>query len=684
LRYHPRIEILSSRLAGWAAPAFFIVALAISGWMVAGGAAGWLYLLCYSVAVIPGLPLGFALFGRTHAGGWIAGMSIGYALTALALWAAIAAHVPSTAVFLFAWVLTTALTRFLAPRSTTPLVALPPWTRSASAGLLIVLTLTLAVAAPPLSNVGRSDADGNRYYRAYFTADFVWHTALTAEVAKFSMPPRNPYLQHHPVHYYWTYYLFPAVVSARGPAPLGDVQRCLKLNALATGLVLMSAVFLAAWAVVGRAIPVVIATALALLSSSAEGLYALFRIWARGDPLASVRDLNIDAITSWWFGGHRIDGLQRCIWYVPQHGMSDALGLIAMAVAVASRSSAPASAIALAGISLGGSVLFNPFVGGIFALAYGISIALDTARQPRPLINIARHLLAIIPVAAAIAWSAANQMLAGAGGVLQFGLTGSYRAHPLVTLLLSLGPILVIAGAGWMPSRAVPFRSVVPSLVAAALSLAAMYFVQLSVDREWVSFRMGHLFIVVAAMPAAACIAGGWTARRKAVTAVVVLLCLGAGLPTTVVDEYNAQDIHNFDMAPGFPWTIVVTRQQQAAYRWIRENTPQTAVVQMDAAARGRSTWSNIPSFAERRMAAGLPISLLDVPEYHERSARVAVMYETSDAAMAADIARKLRIEYVYVDEVERSAHPHGIAFDGSPYFEHVFEDPPVAVYRVR
>ncbi len=652
--------------------------------MVAGSAAGWLYLLCYSVAVIPGLPLGFALFGPTHAGGWIAGVSIGYALTALALWAAIAAQVPSTAVFLLAWVLTTALTWFLAPRPATPLVPLPPWTRSASAALLIVLALTLAVAAPPLSNVGRSDADGNRYYRAYFTADFVWHTALTAEVSKFSMPPRNPYLQHHPVHYYWTYYLFPAVVSARGPAPLGDVQRCLKLNALATGLVLMSAVFLAAWALVGRAMPVAIATALALLSSSAEGLYALFRIWARGDSLARVRDLNIDAITSWWFGGHRIDGLQRCIWYVPQHGMSYALGLIAMAVAVASRSSAPARVIALAGISLGGSVLFNPFVGGVFALAYGIFIALDAVREPRPIMSIARHALAIIPVAAAIAWSAANQMLAGAGGVLQFGLTGTYRAHPLFTLLLSLGPILVIAVAGWIPSRAVPLRLLLPSLGAAVLSLAAMYFVQLSVDREWVSFRMGHLFIVVAAMPVAAFIASGRTARLRAVIAVVVLLCLAAGLPTTVIDEYNAQDIHNFDMAPGFPWTIVVTRQQQSAYRWIRENTPKTAVVQMDAAARGRATWSNIPSFAERRMAAGLPISLLDVPEYHERSGRVAAMYETSDAAMAADIAKKLRIEYIYVDEVERSAHPHGIAFEGSPYFNKVFEDSPVAVYRVR
>jgi len=652
--------------------------------MVSGGAAGWLYLLCYTVAVLPGLPVGFALFGRTHAAGWIAGAPIGYTLTALALWAAIAARAPSTAGFLFAWVLTTALSWFLAPRSATPLVALPPWTRSASTALLIVLALTLAVAVPPLSNVGRTDADGNRYYRAYFTADFVWHTALTSEVAKFSMPPRNPYLQHHPVHYYWTYYVFPAVVSARGPGPLGDVQRCLKLNALATALVLMSAVFLAAWTVAGRAMPVAIATALALLSSSAEGLYALFRIWARGDALASVRDLNIDALTSWWFGGHRIDGLQRCIWYVPQHGMSYALGLIAMALAVATRSGARARVIVLAGILLGASVLFNPFVGGVFALAYGISVAIDAVGQPRPVISIARHALAVIPVSAAIAWSAANQMLAGAGGVLQFGLTGTYRAHPLFTLLLSLGPILVITAAGWIPSRAVRFRSLVPSLVAAGLSLGAMYFVQLSVDREWVSFRMGHLFIVVAAMPVASFIASGWTARRRAVTAFTVLLCLAAGLPTTVIDEYNARDIHNFGMAPGFPWTIVVTRQQQAAYRWIRENTPKTAVVQMDAAARGRATWSNIPSFAERRMAAGLPISLLDVPEYHERSGRVAAMYETSDGVVAADIARKLRIEYIYVDEVERSAHPHGIPFEGSPYFNKVFEDSPVAVYRVR
>ena len=124
---------------------------------------------------------------------------------------------------------------------------------------LDVLVLTLAVATPPFAHVGRPDDQGNRYYRAYFTADFVWHTALTSEVGKFAMPPRNPYLARQPIHYYWTYYLLPAAAARVGPARIRDVQLCLKINALMTGLLLMSAVFLAAWTVAGRAVAVGVA-----------------------------------------------------------------------------------------------------------------------------------------------------------------------------------------------------------------------------------------------------------------------------------------------------------------------------------------------------------------------------------------------------------------------------------------
>ena len=408
----------------------FFVLLAVCA-AALGGTAAWLYLVLYGLAIVPGLPIGFALFGRDHAAGWIAGVIIGYALTAFAIWMPIAAHAASAWTFVGAWALLSALTWFLSP--STAKVALPAWSAPATTALAAVLMLTLAIATPPLANVGRSDASGNRYYRAYFTADFVWHTALTSEIGKFSMPPRNPYLGRQPIHYYWTYYLLPAATAETGPAPVRNVQLCLKVNALMTGLLLMSAVFLAAWSVSGSPLASALASALALTASSAEGIYETFTLWARGVPLAELRNWNIDAVTAWPpLGGHRIDGLQRCLWYVPQHSMAYALGILALVSATAA-GSAGMAAIVLSGVALGGSVAFNPLVGGIFAIGYGMSVVVDAFRHPRRFQAIARHAVAAIPVAVAIAWCASNQMVEGAGGFLQFGLLGASRQHPIET-----------------------------------------------------------------------------------------------------------------------------------------------------------------------------------------------------------------------------------------------------------
>ena len=76
----------------------FALLLLLSSWLI-GGAAAWIYLIVYALAMVPGFPLGFTLFGRDHAAGWIAGAILGYALTALAMWVPIAAHVPSALTF---------------------------------------------------------------------------------------------------------------------------------------------------------------------------------------------------------------------------------------------------------------------------------------------------------------------------------------------------------------------------------------------------------------------------------------------------------------------------------------------------------------------------------------------------------------------------------------------------------
>ena len=156
------------------------------------------------------------------------------------------------------------------------------------------------------------------------------------------------------------------------------------------------------------------------------------------------------------------------------------------------------------------------------------------------------------------------------------------------------------------------------------------------------------------------------------------------GLPTTLVDAWNAQDTSNQRQASEFRWTIVVTPAQQDAFRWIRANTPEDAIVQMEPMLRGREHWTLIPSFAGRRMAAGLPISLLPLPEYRERSERVRALFATPNVDEAADIAHRLRLDYLYVDRDDVAAYPGVRKFDEHPdRFTRVFANDEVRIYKV-
>jgi hypothetical protein len=379
--------------------------------------------------------------------------------------------------------------------------------------------------------------------------------------------------------------------------------------------------------------------------------------------------------------------------------MAYALGLIALTVASAARSGASLPALAVSGIALGGATAMNPFVGGVFSLVWGAVMAIDAVWSGDALRRLLRCALAAIPVVLAVAWCAVNQMVEGAGGALQFGWLGEARHQPLVALMLSLGPVIVAAIPALLvpPTRlrrgyegqqgANPVR-LAAALLLAAVSLLLMHFVRLDVDTSWVGFRAGQMFLV--AVPAL--IAAGLAARgaRRGIAIVVVALAAAAGLPTTIIDAYNAQDITNFSESPNGPWTVTITSDETQGLEFLRRVTPTAAIVQMDPLARERSSWSLIPSFAQRRMAAGRPISLLggtsDESEYAERSRRVQRMYQTPDASEAADIARALRIEFIWIDRVERAAYPSGMKkFEtASEYFTPVFQNAEVLVLRVR
>ena len=193
------------------------------------------------------------------------------------------------------------------------------------------------------------------------------------------------------------------------------MEQALTLNAFCAALLFISAIYLAAWAAVPRIRSRSLwPWTLTTVAASAEGLAAIVDLVRRGQSLAVLRELNIDAISSWAFKGLRIDNLPRAMWYTPQHAMACALGLVSVPVAIWAGVRARVGAIALAGAALAASVTFNPLLGAAFSAIYGVAILIDAMRQGAGRRSIGRHAIAAVLVLAAVGWCVLNQMTDGA------------------------------------------------------------------------------------------------------------------------------------------------------------------------------------------------------------------------------------------------------------------------------
>jgi len=659
------------------------LAVAALAWVLGHGPAGLGYLGLYALLLVPGLPIGFLLFGRNHAAGWIGGALIGYALSALVLWVPADLGLVARAWIPTAWTVLTAAT-FPLLKASRVLVQLPAWHRADSVALLCSLLVVPLLLAGPFSRVGDPDGEGQRRYRAYFTADFLWHVALSAELVKVDPPIRNPYLERRALNYYWAYFVPPAMLARLVHAE-DALAACLLLNALGAGLLFVAAIHLYSWCLIPRAGPATISVLLTVLAASAEGLFALFRLARSGLPLNGVRDLNVDAMTSWVFQSLTIDSLPRSLWYTPQHAAACALGLIALIIAAFPAPRLSWTGGLVAGIPLGLGIIFSPFLGGIFCVLYGLTAVWSAfARSDRPLPAIAAYATALVPALAGLGWCLLNRTFEGATGVVAFGLSPRAAAAPIATIALAAGPILALAVAGVIAARG--RYAWQPAVIGPVLALLLFYFVTLSSEPIWVGWRAGQILLVTVPPLVAALFARLQDSGRRALVPLLTIVTLAIGLPTAAIDAYNAQDVENQAMGPGFKWTVAVPGDTQAAMDWIRQHTESEAVVQMSIGPRGRETWTLVPTFAERRMAAGQPISLLHVTEYDERSGAIDAMYRHTNPVEAARLAREQHVGYVFVDAVERRAFgPDAInKFSDSRFFTPVFQQGEAAVFRVR
>ena len=647
--------------------------------LAATGLDGLLYLGLFLFAIAPGTYLGGRATGQ-HPAGWIIGALIGYGTTQLVLWLPIFLGVPSKGAFVLSWLVIAALFIWGGRRIKTPFLNPPAWTAADRRALALTLLLVPALMGPTYRNVGASDSSGTQWYRAYFTADFVWHTALTSELGRYDSPPHNPYHASSSLHYYWTYFMLPAVAAEESGL---SVQDSLKANAILSAVLVMAMLFLLTRAAVPKPGPAAAAVGLVVLATSAEGIYSITQLWQHGKPFAGLLDTNIDAVSAWEFQGLRIDSLARGFWYNPHHSMACGLGLVAAFIAATAGRNASRGAIWLAGTALGLATTLNPFVGAVCAAIYGASVTIDALGRPDFVRTLLRHSMAALPVIAGVGWSSINQVSGGATNAVSFGwFIGLAHAHPGKALLLSVGPTLLPALFGLWPSKMLPSRPLLVAVTGTMISLVLMHTMRLT-DASWVGFRTGQLLQLMLPVLLARTL---WVASRFGLSgpAVVAAGILVVGLPTTAIDTYNAQDISNRHMGPGFHWSVPLTPAQQHACAWVRASIPRRAVVQMEPLIRGREQWSLIPSFAERRMSIGMPISLLPSPEYEAGSREVQQIYKGMAPHEAWETAHRLGIDYFYVDQADRAAYCDGLTvFDSAEYFTPVFQNADVMLYRV-
>lgn len=527
-----------------------------------------------------------------------------------------------------------------------------------AAALAALLLIVPVVAGLPFAHVGEITGEG-QFYRAYFTADYVWRRAVVAELAKGAFLPINPYFQGDTLHYYWMPHLLSAVQYrfAEGWAALDEL--------LLVRSVFIDAFFVAFLYGTVRLFGVrpwasAAGVGLVIVSSSFEGLYALYDFWRHDGPLAAVRNLNIDAITRWYMHGIPIDGLQRLLFYQPHHAVGYAMGLLGLYSVSHRARPRDAAAMGVSGVLLALSILISSFAGLMFTAAAAVFEGVAVVRRLDWRRAIAHAIAAGIPLAIATALVFALRYVDTGASVVAFGVNRLATHSFWLVTLLSFGPVLIMSAAA--SALALSAKRAGLSVLGALAGACVIFYFFINVrDHQdvYVGWRVGHLLFMAATVLAGLVfehLEGAPAPGRIAAWVAVAIVTL-TGLPTTVIDIYNTQDLSNRSAGPGFRWTLMLTPDDRQVFDWIRHNTRPDAVFQVDPVVRDSDTWAYVPAFAERRMAVGLPISMVPLQKYQHGSEQVRAIFDETPLA-AYERALKSGINYIIVGPPERTAHP--------------------------
>ena len=654
---------LTSTLAPLALATGFVLCTVLLGSLAL--ALAWIAVL--AVFVTPGMVLAARWFSGLER--WLVGAGLGYLLSSVLLSALIRAELMNLATVMVGLLGLTLLARVLVGSHRPGTDVSLRLSSDTLAGWGATMMVTLAIVTLPFLRVGSSVAAGVAY-RAYFSADLMTHLSVVAELSKGVFPLENPFFHGEPLGYYWLFFSFPALVAS--VLPISNQGSLLALY-VAGGLLFSGLFFLVARELLSAAAnnwKAFFATVVALAAVSYEGLLALVVFPLQGGNAAAFHNMNVDAAGRWWFELVSLDGLHRGLLYTPQHLFSYSLLLIL--ILLVARDVRGRDSALLVGLLLGGMATTS-IVTAMLAGPWWVAVLWRRRGLSRSFMSEA--FLGTTAALLLLAWCVALGFFGDAGGSLTLRIPR--LAELPAVLFLDAGALIFLM----LLVRKRALTGVSGSLMAlAAIALGAVLFLDIrGYEGIWMAWRAGSVMLVALSLLA--------SRAFEAPARYLHGLIIAPAFLTVMLDVTNAQDVTNRNMSAGdFRWTTVVSAEEWEALAWIREQTPWDAVVQWDTRAREPGDWAPIPALAERRMAVGFPIFLLDLQKYRRRERRdVRPIFVSGDAAEAHRLALDSGIDYIFVGQQEMLVRGELLRplFEAPQRFERVFANNGVSIWRV-
>lgn len=538
------------------------------------------------------------------------------------------------------------------------------------AGIGIILVL---FTARPALRLGQLTSHGFAYTWLY-GLDFLWR-ADQVRAMTLHLPPDAPWMTGVPLHIYLVSYAMPAFAYSAGKTI--SLHSVLLIMTLCSSFLLLACLYLF--------LRTLFSEAKVLLFALFTAFFAYSFYWVYDAAKASLIGPN---------PGFRVYGsvshhLQRTLLVEPQAALATSLLLIVLSLLVLARyrlnDYVLASFVGIClGISFGAEAMESLLAIAWFGILFLGRVLLGKASLRHEL---GPFLSAVLPCGAICSGFLLLGMFRPSTSHLSpIGVNWWILKFGAPYFLVEFGPLLLLGLWGiirwWRGSRE-DFGW--PLLLLGVLALSQLLLVHQRPATRMADRMFQFVLLPFAAYLFSELIAQNTSLNSRSLRLLAAVLLLG--VPTFFTDIYFTSANNNV------PETYYVRPADMEACQWIRQNLPQTAVIQgvyNYFAGPDRGLYlSLIASFAERPQLLGWAGNAAYMLENganiaEQRRLDIDASFASHDASSLLNFARKYSVDYFYVGPSEQAKYPQLLSLlrSAPAQFREVYSRDSVSLFR--